>query len=122
MTQAQTKIKMQDEKILDLQSRSMRDNIVIRGISEDEKESWDTTRNKVVDFMKNELKISDANKNMIDRAHRLGVKTTGTTKSRSIVAKFTTSDAKSAIFKNVKNLAGKHNFSIQEQLPAEIQE
>ena len=122
LTQAQTKIKMQDEKILDLQSRSMRDNIVIRGIGEDENESWDTTRNKVVDFMKTELKIHNADKSMIDRAHRIGMKTPEATKPRSIVAKFTSSDAKSAVYKNVKNLAGKNNFSIQEQLPAEIQE
>lgn len=70
--------------------------------------------------MRNELHIADANPGMIDRAHRMGNKLPN--KSRNIVAKFSSSDAKGRIFQNIRNLSGKKNFSIQEQLPPEIQE
>ena len=121
LAQAHTKIRMQNEKIIDLQSRSMRDNLIITGLPEDDNESWDKTREKMVTFMKNELEIENANPEMIDRAHRTGVKNPKNRKPRSIVAKFSSSDAKSNIFKNVRKLAGK-NIGISEQLPPEIQE
>ena len=120
LVQMQTKIKRQNETILDLQTRSMRDNLVIRGVTEDQNESWEKTREKVVHFMRDELHIADANPNMIDRAHRTGNRLPN--KPRNIVAKFSSSDAKGRIFQNIRNLAGKKNFGIQEQLPPEIQE
>ena len=120
LQQAQIKLNMQNEKILDLQSRSMRENLVIRGISEDANESWQDTENKVKNFMKNEMKIEDTESLMVDRAHRMGTKVAD--KPRNIVVKFTSSKSKDKIFKNVKNLAGKKQFSVQEQLPQEIQE
>ena len=119
LQQAQIKLKSQNEKIIELQSRTMRDNLIIRGIADDPNESWAETEDKVIDFMRKELKIEDAHNSMVDRAHRLG-KMTGE-KPRNIVVKFASSKAKDKIFKNVKNLAGK-KFSIQEQLPQEIQE
>ena len=54
LIQAQTKLCMQNEKIIDLQCLFMRENLVIKGIPEDD-ESWDKTREKVVDLMKNKL-------------------------------------------------------------------
>ena len=68
VTKAQTQIVSQKEKILDLQTRSMRDNIVIQGIGESERESWAETEKKVVEFLKKELKMNNANEKMIDRA------------------------------------------------------
>jgi hypothetical protein len=120
LQQAQVKLNMQNEKILDLQSRSMRENLVIRGISEDTNESWQDTEQKVINFMKKEMKIDDAESLMIDRAHRMGTKVAN--KPRNIVVKFISSKSKDKIFKNVKNLAGKKQYSVQEQLPQEIQE
>lgn len=119
LIQAQVKINQQNETILDLQTRSMRDNLIIRGIAEGDRESWDETRNKVVAFMKTELGIADASTDMIDRAHRTGSKLAG--KSRNVVAKFKSSEAKGKIFKNIRKLAGK-SYGIQEQLPTTIQE
>ena len=121
LIQAQTKLRLQNEKIIDLQSRSMRENLVIKGIPEDDNESWEKTREKVVDLMKNELGIDNSSIEMIDRAHRIGAKNPKNRNSRSIVAKFSTSDAKGGIFKNIRKLAGK-NISINEQLPPEVQE
>ena len=118
--QAQIKIAMQNEKIIDLQARSMRENVIIRGIPESEQETWDDTEAKVVDFMKKELKIPDADGSMIDRAHRMGPKNFD--KPRNIAVKLSSSKAKNNIFKNVKNLAGKKHLSVQDQLPQEVQE
>ena len=120
LQQAKIKINMQNEKIIDLQARSMRENLVIRGVAEKENESWNDTANNVVEFMKTELKINDANSSMIDRAHRVGQKTNE--KPRNIVVKFTSSKFKDKLFQNVKNLAGKKQFSVNEQLPQEVQE
>ena len=120
LSQAHIKINQQNEKIIDLQTRSMRDNLVIRGIDETQNESWEDTETKVVNFMKNELKIDNANSAMLDRAHRIGKKIPD--KSRNIVVKFASSHDKSRIFQNIKNLGQKKQYSIQEQFPQEIQE
>ena len=118
--QAQTKIKMQSENIIDLHARSMHDNILISGIEESDKESWADTETKVVSFLKDELKIEDADASMLERVHRIGTKIPD--KTRNVVVKFTSSAHKDKIFKNIKNLAGKKQYKIQEQLPGEIQE
>ena len=120
LLRAEKKLMMQNEKIIDLQARSMRENLVIQGIKEDDDETWAKTQEKVVGFMKNNLKITGANKNMIERAHRVGQK--NSRKPRQIVAKLTSSSTKDLIFRNVRNLAGQSQFSIQEQFPPEIQE
>ena len=119
VTKAQTKIISQNEKILDLQTRSMRDNIVIQGISEGDRESWADTEKKVLEFMKKELKINNASEEMIDRAHRIGTKINN--KPRGIVVKFASSKFKDTIFQHVKHLHGK-DYIVQEQFPPEISE
>ena len=118
--QSRVKIDMQNEKIIDLQTRSMRDNLVVRGIDETENESWETTEAKVVKFMKSELKIPDAEIPKIDRAHRIGPKIKD--RPRNVVVKFASSKGKSRVFKYVKNLGGKKQFGVQEQLPPEVQQ
>ena len=55
LIQAQTKLCMQDDKIINLQCLFMRENLVIKGIPEGDNESRDKTREKVVDLMKNKL-------------------------------------------------------------------
>ena len=121
LARTQTKLEAQSEKLIDLQARSMRDNIIFRGIPEsNDGETWAQSKEKVVQFMKTELKIETAGPEMIDRAHRQGPKPRKG--SRNIVVKFTSSNAKDLIFKHVKNLAGKKDLSVQEQYPPEIQE
>ena len=55
LIQAQTKLCMQNDKIINLQCLFMRENLVIKGIPEGDNESRDKTREKVVDLMKNKL-------------------------------------------------------------------
>ena len=120
LQQAQKKLMMQNEKIIDLQTRSMRENLVIQGIDEDDEETWSKTQEKVVSFMKNDLKINNANKSMVDRAHRVGQK--NARKPRNVVVKLASSSSKDLVLKNVGHLAGKTHFSVQEQFPPEINE
>jgi hypothetical protein len=116
ITRLMMQVNQQQETIIDLQCRSMRDNIVINGIREDDDEKWHQTKEKVAKFLKDDLRIHD--ELPLDRVHRMG----HGPKPRPIVAKFLTSDAKSLVFQNVKNLAGKVNLSISEQFPPEIQQ
>ena len=120
IAQLRSKITQQEDEITDLKCRSMRDNIVIRGIAEDNNETWDATKTKVVRFLQETMQVNTSADD-IDRAHRLGQKSNRDT-PRPIVAKLNSSDAKSAIFKNVKKLKDKPDISIQDQLPPEVQE
>jgi regulator of replication initiation timing len=134
ITQLQVKIAAQEEEIIDLKCRSMRDNLVIYGIEENgtreddreaeegtdtKEESWSQTKAKVVAFLKNKMKIPDADQLPIDRAHRMGPKGN---KPRPIVVKFLVSSEKDRVFGYVKNLKGLSQYSVQQQFPAEVNE
>jgi hypothetical protein len=116
--QQNSKIFQQNEQLLELSARSMRDNIVIQGIPEGANETWADTKRKVQNFIKDDLKVNPDHI-LIDRAHRTGSKAQG---ARQIVAKLVNQDSKDKIFQNVKNLRAKPHIKIQEQLPAEVAE
>lgn len=120
VTQLQTKVAAQDAMITDLKCRSMRDNLVIKGINEGPQETWEDTKQKVTNFMKNALKMPNVHEDMIDRAHRSG--TNNAQGPRQIIAKFRTSTARNSVFQYVKNLKDHKNLSVQEQFPPEVQE
>lgn len=121
IAQQRTKMSMQDEQILDLTARSMRDNIVVQGIPEKPKESWDDTKRALMDFFSEKMKIPNTNDIIIDRAHRSGNKHNGPgAKPRPIIAKLMTQKSKDTIFRNTRSLSGKPEFKIQEQLPTEV--
>lgn len=120
LTQAKKKIEQQDVKLLHLQARSMRDNLVFGGIDEKENENWHETEAKMKNFLKQELRMPNVDDIIIERAHRIGPKMND--RPRNIVAKFGLSSVKDSVFRYVKNLKGKKQFSVQEQLPAEITE
>ena len=116
--QQRSKISQQSEQILDVTARTMRDNIIVQGIPEDDRETWEQTKEKVKQFIENDLKIKPGDV-LIDRAHRSGTKGRG---PRQIVAKLMNQESKDLIFQNVKQLATKPHLKIQEQFPAEINE
>ena len=74
----QKKLSAQHEEILDLQCRSMRDNLVFRGIPEsnDGKETWDKTKEKLIEVLKDKSKMpaQEVEELQIDRAYRMGSK------------------------------------------------
>ena len=111
-----------NETILDLQSRSMRDNLLFYGFAEcrdrDER-STENCEEKVRSFCEKELKI-DMGQVKVDRAHRIG--RYNADKTRAIVVKFNFYQdklkIKQASFSTLKGTS----FGVSEQYPREIQE
>ncbi|CAC5407606.1 unnamed protein product [Mytilus coruscus] len=74
--------------IVDIQARSMRDNLVFVGINEFQNETPDKTEAIIREFLMNDLKMSQEDADVIkfDRVHRTG---SLEKKPRPIIAKFT---------------------------------
>ena len=118
-SQLKVKVKEQGEQIIELKARSMRENIVVNGINENENETWQNTKTKLQEFFQNELKIEAEYDIEIDRAHRIGQNKNGT---RPIVANLATQAARDMVFSKLKNLKQGSKFSVNEQLPPEVTE
>jgi FtsZ-binding cell division protein ZapB len=74
------------DKVIDLQARSMRGNLLFFNIPESEKEN---TTEIIHDLLESKLEMTDArNKVKIDRSHWIGKRKAGNQKPRPIVAKF----------------------------------
>ena len=102
--------------ILDLKSRSMRDNLLFFNIQESQDEDCAAI---VKNFCKEKLHIENAETIRLDRAHRIGKKQPN--KTRPIVVKFNFHQDKENVRKQAKQLKGT-NFGISEQFPREINE
>ena len=103
------------EKVVDVQARSMRDNLVFCGIQEDGEED---TRHKLGEFLKNELKIDSTID--FDRVHRIGGPRAR--KPRPIVAKFSHYKDRDVVRRAAfAELKGTH-FYVNEQFPKEIED
>ena len=114
---------MQDS-LLNLQSQSMRNNLIFSGITEDVRENPEATEIKVRHFMVDKLKIAQ---NVVDgfqleRVHRIGSSSSGagaTGRPRSIVAKFLQFKDRETVRRARVNLKGTGYF-VSEQFPKEI--
>ncbi|KAJ8342030.1 hypothetical protein SKAU_G00319580 [Synaphobranchus kaupii] len=114
------KVRMAND-ILDLQCRSMRDNIIIHGVPEKDDETYLKTEEVVKSFLKDELKMraSEAEAIRFSRVHRIGKAKVGQQRSRPIVAKVIDSKMKSSVMAKGRELKGS-NYSINDQFPFEI--
>lgn len=108
------------ESILDLQARSMRDNIVFSGIPE---QSHENPEDLLKDFMITKLHITPdlASSISFHRAHRLGKKKTPNKRPRPIVAKVEHYKHKVLIMSRGRELRGT-DLGINDQFPREIQD
>lgn len=111
------------EEILEVQTRSMRDNLLFGGItrklkrSQEGREYEDTE--EVIEFLVNEMGIQE--EISFERVHRIG--RTKNRKPPFIVAKFSSHKQRELVRKKAPvSLKGKDNYSIFEQFPKEIQE
>ncbi|XP_038156504.1 uncharacterized protein LOC119793395 [Cyprinodon tularosa] len=106
------------ESILDIQSRSMRDNLVFAGIAEQQDEDPEAIVRK---FLQKKLKIpADQVKNItFHRVHRLGGKKPDKSRPRPIVAKFEHYKQKEQVRSQGRELRGT-DFSVNDQYPKEI--
>ncbi|XP_045898520.1 uncharacterized protein LOC123966398 [Micropterus dolomieu] len=105
------------EAIIDLQARSMRDNLVISGIPEQADEAPQTVKS----FIQNQLKLpAETVKNIsFHRVHRLGGRRQENQRPRPIVAKFEHFKQKELVKGRGRELRGT-NFSINDHFPREI--
>ena len=101
------------EDHLDLQARSMRNNLVFDGLPEVNDENPEQV---LTNFLSDEMGLTDSFE--LERVHRIGKRITG--KHRPMVAKFSSFKQKEAVRKAApRTLRGK-TFWINEQFPREI--
>lgn len=109
--------------ILEMQCRSMQNNIVIMGLKEGEGEDYATTKNVVQAFMKDELKMTEAQiaEASIEKTHRLGQvqEDPDPEKPRAVVIRFSHTDSKDAVLARGFKLKNT-NYSMFQQYPREV--
>jgi len=108
--------KLMKETILDIQTRSMRDNLIFSGITEN---SPDDPEAMIRDFMQTQLKLQPDTVNQITfhRVHRLGTRSNKS--PRPIIAKLEHYKHKELIKSKGKELKGT-NYGLNDQFPREI--
>jgi hypothetical protein len=105
------------KSVIDLKTRSMRDNLVFYNIDENKDEN---TTDIIHQIMEHKLGMENAAREVkIDRSHRLGKQRFGTTKPRPIVAKFNFYPDRERVLQNARKLKGT-KIGIGEQFPDEI--
>lgn len=116
LTRTEKRLDEANERILDLTSRSMRDNVVIKNVEESRGEDLQA---KVMNIFRDKLKIKDAEMKeiSIERIHRVGNPTNS--RNRNIVAKLS-SKGKTKVMTHLKNLPRDDRIKIHEQYPQEI--
>ena len=114
-----------NEQIIDLQSRSMRDNLLFHGIEEcvsyEDRRSEDCAT-KILNLCENSLQIENATSSIkIDRAHRLGRFVRG--KTRPTVAKFNFHQDKLNIKRKAYSVFTRDTqYGVSDQFPKVIQD
>lgn len=118
LTAITTDSKIMQETILDLQTRSMRDNLIFSGIPEP---SPDDPEKAVKDFLVNQLKLTPqiAEDITFHRVHRLGQKQSTSTRPRPIIVKFEHFKQKELVQRQGRQLKGTH-YGLNDQFPPEI--
>jgi hypothetical protein len=120
-TRTQLAVEKLEERMNDSVSRSMRDNVLLRNMMEEENEDDDKIEQKVMNFFEKGMKIrkEDMGKIVIERGHRVGKKPKDNERSRDIVVKLN-SKGKSIVMRNIKNLNETTSVKVLEQFPPEI--
>ena len=105
-------------KMVDLQARSMRDNLLFFNIPEREQEN---TTEIIHELLESKMGIDDARSRIkIDRSHRIGKKRERNRKPRPIVVKFNYHQDREHVRLNAKKFKGT-NIGVSEQFPEEIE-
>ena len=115
------KLSLMDEKLLDIQWRSMRENLIFSGIKEsitraDEQEDCET---RLRTFLREDMGISRSIG--FDRVHRLGRFKPAQLRPRPIVAKFTFYRDKEFVRQEAPKVLIGTGYSVNEQFPQEIE-
>ena len=115
MTRADITTSILKEKVVDLTSRSMRDNIVIKNIDE----TTENLEESAMVFFKDVMKISTDNlkKIQIERIHRAGKYITG--RKRIVIAKLN-SKGKDIVMSHIKYIPRDSQIRVTDQHPPEV--
>ena len=92
------------KRIIDLQSRQMRDSLIFYNIEDERDETSDTCYGKLINVLQNELKVERARMLRFDKIHRLG--RYAVSKTRPMIAKFCFFQEREMVRKSAKNLKG----------------
>lgn len=119
------KLKSVSEEVIDLQARSMRDNLLFFGFDEKksvEERKAENCAETILNFCKDDLKILDAVTSIkIERAHRVGKY--DNSKTRPIVVKFSHYPDKLKIKQRVfRDLPPESSYRVSDQFPKAIQD
>lgn len=119
LTRCEMVIRRLEEKVVDLTARSMRDNLIIKNISEEQTEKDTDIEEKLRSTLRSELNIPEQEMKSItiQRAHRVGKKSRD--RPRNIVTKLN-SKGKSVIMRHLRNLKKESKVKITEQYPPEV--
>ncbi|EDO32578.1 predicted protein [Nematostella vectensis] len=113
MKELEAKSKSDHAELLDLRTRSMRNNLLLFNIPEKDGEN---PHEVLVNTMKVEMKLQNVDAVELERVHRIG---NSKTSSRPLVAKFLRFQDRERVGKNAHALKGT-NIGIAEQFPKEI--
>ncbi|VDI56200.1 Hypothetical predicted protein [Mytilus galloprovincialis] len=102
------------ESFLDVQMKSMSNNLIFYNIPETEVENCPDI---ILDFCKNTMKLENSDQIQLSDAHRIGRKGG---KTRPMLAKFSSYVHRELVRKNAKTLKNS-SFGISEQLPTDVQ-
>jgi hypothetical protein len=121
ITRCEKVIKRLEEKQTETITRSMRDNIIIKNLAEEQNESDAHIEAKVLNTIQSELRIPDAEMSqvVIERAHRSGKRLNDGNQARNIVVKLN-SKGKSTVMRHIKNQSKTSHVKILEQYPPEV--
>ena len=119
LTRCEITMRKLEEKVVDLTSRSMRDNLIIKNVSEEQNEKDTDIEQKLRTTLRSELNIPEQEMKSISiqRAHRVGKQSRD--RPRNIVAKLN-SKGKSVVMRHLRNLNKQSKVKITEQYPPEI--
>ena len=117
-----TQIEHTNDRVTDLQWRSMRENLLFCGIQEVQnfREEGENCEQEVKEFIREALNIESEIK--LDRCHRLGRFKRDNLRPRPIVAKFTYFKDKERVKKAGQQLLKDSDFWIKDQYPKDMEE
>jgi hypothetical protein len=111
------------EKVIEITARSMQNNVIFKNIPESVKETNTLLEQKVVAFLKDEMKLNETDMKSveIEKIHRVGAKRNGKNKQfiRNVIARFN-SKGKDIIFQNIRNVNRDCPIKINQQFPQEV--
>lgn len=126
MTLLEDKATKAENRLIDLEARSRRNNLIFTNIPEPVGETNMQCEDTLLDFIKNYMRLGDRADGMVfQRVHRLGKKRTGVApngdpwRPRPIIAGFRDFKAKENVLQESKVLKGTVH-AIQQDFPAEI--